>query len=458
MPSTVLNSSTDVDVIFLSSRDHNEESDNHGLFQMFKFFRENLNQKNLYVSTEHSIYHNDDDVFSIAYLGGPEHPLSAQINTSFNKTITPSHWVQAWGEDYVSKAANVLIENLPPHKFIALSDKDDIHLMVLEKVIAHFNSRVLFISAVNNTWTGYCSYPDENNCDKFKTDTGCAAHCPAIANSPHINIAQVSNVYQQTKEFVERNRDAVYLNVGNSYSANEARSSSIFRNVEPFIIPLKNRDSEADFEKLWETKQTNRNQLLAHLAGAGTGRPVKFFMFWTAYYMDMERKGMDFFVTSLKILKHLLKDRFDEVCLIVCSHPDPEYMAIFKKMGLRCIHAGFCSHEKYDFFLSLSDVHCSTTISEAGPRTNYESAALGTPVISFDRSNALDFVTDENGALVETYDVKKFAEAIERFVRYDASERKNASLNMHTTYKTQMDTKQLALKWQKFFDECEKNE
>jgi glycosyltransferase involved in cell wall biosynthesis len=83
--------------------------------------------------------------------------------------------------------------------------------------------------------------------------------------------------------------------------------------------------------------------------------------------------------------------------------------------------------------------------------TTYESAALATPVISFDKCNASDFVNENNGALVDTYDVKKFAEEMYRFANYDANERKSASLNMHATYENLMDTKCLINRWEEFF-------
>jgi glycosyltransferase involved in cell wall biosynthesis len=447
---------SNVDIIFLSGRDHNEGSDNHGLYQMFKFMRDNLTQKSLYISTEHAIYCNNRDTFSIADLGG-RLPLSSQINTSFKKRLSSSHWEHPQHntpEEYYTKASEVLIEALPDHKFIALCDKADINLMILEKVLHHFNSRVIILSAVNNTWTGYCSYPTEHHCEKFKTSEGCRNECPALPADSKITIDQISDNFQTTKRFVERNTKSVYLNVGNSHSAKQASESNIFKDVETIVIPLKNQKSEPDFNKLWEMKKANKDRLMEHISSKGES-PVTFFIFWTAFYMTMERKGLSYLIESLKILKDRLKERFTEICLITCAHQDEKYVQALKEAGVRCIHAGFCSREKYNFFLSLSDVYCSTTISDAGPRTNYESAALATPVVSFDRTNALDFVTDLNGALVETYDVEGLADAIERFFNYGDPERHQASLDMHKTYNNKMDTESLVSKWDKFFKKFE---
>ena len=53
-----------IDVIFFSAFDHNEGKNNHGLFQMFDFFRSNLKIKSVFVNTLESLYRNDIDIFN----------------------------------------------------------------------------------------------------------------------------------------------------------------------------------------------------------------------------------------------------------------------------------------------------------------------------------------------------------------------------------------------------------
>ena len=64
---------------------------------------------------------------------------------------------------------------------------------------------------------------------------------------------------------------------------------------------------------------------------------------------------------------------------------------------------------------------------------------------------AADFVSNENGALVETYDVKSFAEQMYRFANHNKEEKKLTSLNMYKTYENLMDTNKLVEKWEDFF-------
>ena len=174
---------------------------------------------------------------------------------------------------------------------------------------------------------------------------------------------------------------------------------------------------------------------------------------WSAHNINIKRKGVEYFITSLMILKYLLKvDRFDEILIVICAQIGDNKLALsLKNLDIPVVFTGHVDKETYNSILAASDVYCSTTLSDAGPRTTYESAALATPVISFDKCNASDFINENNGALVDTYDVKMFAEEMYRFANYNTVERKSASLNMHTTYKNLMDTKDLINKWEKFF-------
>lgn len=464
-----------VDIIFFSAQDCIVDPeaeivrDNHGLFQMFKFMKEHLSNKNIFVSTQFSGQSNNEDVYDLSYLITPEsplpedNPLFAYINTGIKNPLWDTLEVPESGlgttKNWISSISRALISQLPPHKYIALSDTNDMHLDILENILHHFNSKVIILSAVNSTWTGYCSYADSNDCDKYRTRSGCDASCPALSKThPDIPPHRVSQKFKLTERFVEKNRDSLYLNVGNSYSLGEAEKSYLFKDVKKVMIPLKNVFVPHDFETLWTHKVQNRKAFIARLMKENAhAKEISFFIMWAANDMACPQKGMEYFIVSMKILKHLLKERFNEVAVIMCAPSDPRYTSELHNLGLHYIAPGFVSTDAYNQLLSLSDVLASSVLSEAGPRTNYESAALATPLISFDRSNAIDFVTHENGALVETYDVKQFAEEMARFFHYTPEERKAASENMFTTYAEKMDTNALAQKWEKFFDECEKD-
>ena len=145
-------------------------------------------------------------------------------------------------------------------------------------------------------------------------------------------------------------------------------------------------------------------------------------------------------------------DRFDEMLVVISAQIGDHVLANeLKKLNIPVVFTGHIDKNTYNSILAASDVYCSTTLSDAGPRTTYEAAALATPVISFDKCNAADFVSNENGALVETYDVKSFAEQMYRFANHNKEEKKLTPLNMYKTYENLMDTNKLVEKWEDFF-------
>ena len=138
--------------------------------------------------------------------------------------------------------------------------------------------------------------------------------------------------------------------------------------------------------------------------------------------------------------------------IIAGAVSDEAVVNSIQSLGVPIAFTGRIDSDDFNSIMAASDVFCSTTLSDAGPRTTYESAAAGTPIISFDRSNAADFVNENNGALIETYDVKSFAQAMYKFLNYNHDEKKQASNNVFDDYEEHMNTKKLISKWQDFFD------
>jgi glycosyltransferase involved in cell wall biosynthesis len=447
---------SNVDFIFVSACDHNEGTNNHGLFQMFDFFRNHIQRKSIFVSTQSSIYTNNKDIFDLSRLGGYL-PLANQINAKLiNKKDTRS-WINNFGnEKYKDLAAKILISQIPKHKFIVIADKSEIELSVLEKVLKHFNSKLLIISASNSTWTGLCEYPEEFKCQKYKTSDGCSNECPALSTLPNFSQDFVSLTYSSMASFVERNKDIVFLNVGNKFSFDESSESHIFKEIKKSIIPLKTIAVKDTFEDLWKYKLLNKKDLIILLKEKYNIIDVDFIMMWSAHSMLIKRKGMDYFIDSLHTLKKNLGQHFDKICLIICAQQSDLYNDKLKKLGIKYVNAGFIDREQYNKILSGSDLYCSTTISDAGPRTTYEAAALATPVISFDFCNASDFVNSKNGSLVKTYDSQEFAKELHRL--FTDKDKKSYCENMYKSYRDLMDTDSLVKKWNEFFKEIENNE
>lgn len=447
-----LKSISNVDIIFISACDHNEGTNNHGLFQMFDFFRKNINKKSIFASTQSSLYSNNIDVFDISKLGGYI-PLANQVNITMMNGNSPHSWIKSVdAKNFQKLAAKILINNLPKHKLIVVADKVEIDFSILEIVLRHFDSKLLIISAVNNTWTGLCSYPKEFNCEKYKTEIGCTTDCPALRTHTRFNQQFVTYNYNSTASFIKNNPSIIYLNVGNKFSYEEAEESFLFRNVKKSIIPLKNMTTKKAFSDVWLTKTQNKKLLINFLNTKYDISDVDYLIMWSAHSMEIKRKGMDYLIDAMYDLKSALGDEFGKICLIICARQSSLYNEKLNQLGIKYANIGFLDREQYNKVLSGSDLYCSTTISDAGPRTTYEAAALATPIISFDFCNAADFVNKENGALVDTYDVKLFAKEMKRLF----SERQNTKTYSEQIYKTfneLMDTERLVKKWNTFFQE-----
>lgn len=437
------------DFLFFSAFDHNSGDDCHGLYEMFRFFRDNLKNTSIFVNTLHSIFKNDVDVFDISKFG-KNASLFDQITDSEYRDKSPYSWKNLAKSKYKIIAANALIKVLPKHKFFIIIDKKDIDFEVLDLVLKHFQSKLLIISGVNNTWTGYCSYPAEFQCERYKTEAGCDMSCPALREKT--NPQTVRKNFDSARKFLKKNKDSVLLNVGNMFSFREASESFLFRDIKKVLIPLKNLKCEENFEKLFDLKKINRSKIVSNFKES-INKETKLIM-WSAFDIEMKRKGFHLLVCSLEIIKKSDPDTLKKICLVLCcKFVSEKYFKKLKELGVKFVFAGFLNRWEYSKYSSGCDFYCCTTISDAGPRTTYESAAMATPVISFDNCNSLDFVNSSNGALVKTYDVKKMSEEITRLIKIDNQQYKCMSRNIHDSYMKIMDTDTLVKKWEKFFDD-----
>lgn len=436
-----------VDILFFSAFDHNEGYDSHGLFEMFKFFKNNLTKTSIFINTMNSLYSNNVDVFNISHLGEQTN-LFNQITESSYRNNHPHSWKNRLKEKYTSAVSQLLIKVLPMHKFFVITDREDVDFEILENVLKHFNSKLLIISAVNNTWTGYCSYPIEFKCDLYKTKSGCDSSCPALNGNP--NSQNVKKTFDSTRKFIERNQSSVLLNVGNMFSFQEAESSYLFKNVKKVLIPLKNLECEEDFQKLFDFKIKNRKDIISkHKIN-----DKMTLVMWSSYYINIHRKGFNYLISSLTKLKKDEPSVFEKICLILSCKPiGEEYKNTLDTLGIKYILTGFLERDAYNKYASGSDFYCCTTVSDAGPRTTYESAAMATPIISFDNCNALDFVNSSNGALVETYDVDQLLNSISKLSKINNDDYVKMSSNILKSYLSIMDTDKLVNKWETFFNE-----
>ena len=76
-------------------------------------------------------------------------------------------------------------------------------------------------------------------------------------------------------------------------------------------------------------------------------------------------------------------------------------------------------------------------------------------VLPWGQNSMSDFLNDQNGALVPTYDCEQFALELHRLLSLNEEDKKKMSYNLYDTYRKLMDTKTLADKWENFFKTTE---
>ena len=170
------------ETIFVSTQDHYGGSDNHGLFQIFKYFKNTLKKDCAFICTQES-FMDYEDLYDLSKLGG-NLPLSKQINSILYNKNNPNSWQDFSTfslESENTKNIDNLLNHFPKHKNIILGDKFDINEILLSKILKRFDSKLILIAMVNNAHTGLCSYPTEHMCDKYKFEQGCY-NCPENRN------------------------------------------------------------------------------------------------------------------------------------------------------------------------------------------------------------------------------------------------------------------------------------
>ena len=78
------------ETIFVSAQDHYGGSDNHGLFQIFKYFKNTLKKDCAFICTQES-FMDCEDLYDISSLGG-NLLLSRQVNSLFYNKNNPNSW------------------------------------------------------------------------------------------------------------------------------------------------------------------------------------------------------------------------------------------------------------------------------------------------------------------------------------------------------------------------------
>ena len=206
-----------------------------------------------------SKFKNNEDVFDISGIVGPKQNFARLANRKLTQKLRPSDMVNIV-PSYTSlckllyKAATRVI---PHHKIIILGDKWDVTEPLLAGLLTAYQSKIIYVSMVNNLWTAGCAYPMNNKCDKYKIG-GCDLQCPFVKQKG-LNPYAVPQGWEFSSQLFSSMRDSIYINVGNTAVLKQANESILCGDLKKVMIPLQTVDLLSEkFEEIKVIKKTNR--------------------------------------------------------------------------------------------------------------------------------------------------------------------------------------------------------
>jgi glycosyltransferase involved in cell wall biosynthesis len=265
------------------------------------------------------------------------------------------------------------------------------------------NKKVVWTLHDMNPFTGGCHHAD--GCLKFETS---CSHCPQLKNTIDENFSEILLDFK--KASLNRIKtEQLKITAPSQWLTSLSQKSSLFKRFRHYTIHNLADDQVFKFR----SKEEARLKLNIPLE--------KKMVLFVAHNVSDKRKGIHFLIDALK--------RFiNDDSILVCSVGSSSDLIIFdlqhKKMGY--VNDENTMAELY----ASADVFVLPSVAENFPNTICESLMCGTPVVAFNVGGIPELVNDDNGVLVEPYNVDKLHDAID-FVLNNQSkfERLNISKN-----------------------------
>ena len=263
-----------------------------------------------------------------------------------------------------------LIRRIPHHpdKIVLLSNDNFVNYKNIYELSSHYNRPVFILMMDMAPITGGCHYAWD--CDGYIK--GCGT-CPGLNSNNKNDFSSFFFNYKQ--KYI--NNTNIILITASEWQYLQGLRSLLYR--EKKIAKILSSFDENIFCKI--PKNSIRHKYSIPLK--------KKVIFFGAYYFNEERKGMQYLVKALSILKNQYK--INDIHLLIAGDGIEE---ILKKEELSFQYTlmGVLPYKEMHVPYQISDVFLCPSIEDSGPTMINQSILCGTPVVSFNMGVALDLV------------------------------------------------------------------
>lgn len=237
-----------------------------------------------------------------------------------------------------------------------------------------------------NPFTGGCHHAD--GCFKFETT---CSHCPQLKSTIDENFSEtLLNIKKASLNRIKT--EQLKITAPSQWLTSLSQKSNLFKRFAHYTIHNLADDQVFKFR----TKQEARLKLNIPFE--------KKMVLFVAHNVSDKRKGTDFLIDALKRFSN---DDSILVCSVGSSSERISFDLEHKKMGY--VNDEQTMAELY----ASADVFVLPSLAENFPNTICESLLCGTPVVAFNVGGISELVNDENGVLVEPFNVDKLHDAID---------------------------------------------
>ena len=238
-------------------------------------------------------------------------------------------------------------------------------------------AKVIFNMLDTAFLTGGCHY--SWNCLGYQNK---CSDCSALIIQK--NMAMKNHAF---KKYFLNKMHSVQLVASSSWAINQAKMSSLFKNLEKSLI----------YYPLDETFFKPRNKKLIR---ENLNIPIdNKVIFLGAHQISDPRKGIDFALKSLALLySDLSESEREKIAIVTAGNKDLNSLINFQ-----CFHFGIVSSDVLAELYSSSDIFLCPSVEDNGPMMINEAVLSGCAIVSFNVGVSQDFVSSENGYLAENF-------------------------------------------------------